>query len=567
MNQEGPVSKIHLEKYTSWNGSRLKRVQIIPNVIAEQFKHNMRNKWVKALIVIAWVFTVFFPLLRASFGELVLLQDPNESPFMNWEDDFAIGERGWNVDEVFPIHRTIHENETVRYNITVVNRGDDFSEIRVFLGYVDPGWNTGLLEGGDNTTVWELVNGLHPGESYTLALIVWPQEDFYSDFGEVHVEGEFSGPEGHLVFFEGEQGLTKRVRTRTYRESAWRQNYDMTMWVEDPVSNISVDEMSSFRFTMTNTGLKGDNYTLWLEGFPEKWEYELKEIDPDRDRNLTFNKRDPVIHLEPNETLEFVLTYDPPKYPKESNYLAVACRSSGDKGLMGSVIHSVGISEIQEKDMTEDIFTKPAGGLYGFPIFIWFSLFLAAVVGSKAISTDLAEKSYTLYFSRPIKKFDYISIKYGSVAATMCMVTLVPVLVTYGGLILLSNVDTDYIVNHLWVWGAIIAHSMIITLLFASLAIAFSSLTARKFYAAFGLVIVYFLSAIISAIIVDDFHEDRGTMVSLHTSLEIVGTRIFRVSDITYDYNWEYNLYVLLTLVIISFIVVTLKIWRTELSE
>jgi len=570
MNQDGPISQVHLEKYTSWKGTRLGRGRIIPNVISELFKHNLRNKWVKALIAIAWVFSVFFPLLRASFGELVLLQDPNDSVFLNQDEEYPIWERGW--DDVFPLHGMSYENGTVRYNLAVVNRGEEFCEIRISLGYIEQGWNPGLVQEGDNTTVWDLVSGLNPGESYPFALLVTPQEDFYSDFGEVHIEGEFNGPQWEQVFFEGEHGLSKRVRTRTYRESAWRQDYDMTMKVHEQVSSISVSKTSTFQFTIANRGLQTDSYAIWLQGLPDEWEYELQVITlPSRYSNLTFemifSKTDSVVKLEPNETFVFNLTYDPPKYPRDINYMAVSVRSSSDGGLEYSCIHSVRISDIEKKDVTEEIFIGPVGGLFGFPIFISFSLFLAAVVGSKAISTDLAEKSYTLYFSRPVKKIDYITIKYGSVIATMLMVTMIPVMVTYAGLILLSNVDLEYILDHLWVWGAILTHSLLISMVFATLAIAFSSLTARKFYAAFGLVIVYFISAIISAIIVDDFHKDEGTMVSLHTSIEIVGTRIFRASDITYDYNWEYNLYVLLTIIIISFIVLTLKIWRTELSE
>lgn len=147
------------------------------------------------------------------------------------------------------------------------------------------------------------------------------------------------------------------------------------------------------------------------------------------------------------------------------------------------------------------------------------------------------------------------------------MLTLVPVLITYLGLILLSDVDATFVYEHLWVWGAIITYSLLITLVLTSISVSLSSLTTRKFYAAFGLIMTYFLSALIADIITGGFSNDHGSMVSLHTSLHIVGTRIFRVSEITYKYNWEYNLLVLAIIMIVSLLVVSLKIWRTELSE
>ena len=575
MTQDGPISRIHLEKYTSWSGSKLGRGRILPNVIAEQFRHNLGNKWVKALIVIAWLFTVFVPLFRASLGDLVLLQDPNDSPFTDRSDELEI------INEVsdvtLPLHRTIQESGTARYNLSVINYGNIFCDVRVFLAHNDSEWNGALYEAGGGSPVWELVRGLEPGDSFTFTLTVWPHEGSPSQSGEVHVGGEFNvhfdefsdEDQFDRCFFVGEHGLTKWVRTRTYVGTEGRNEIDMTMNVDRPVSSIPHGDNASFRFTLLNSGNRTDTYTVKLSGLSDEWEF---AIDDDGalgtgGSNVTFTGTALKVQLGPQDSYDFVLIYDPPKYPMDVVFLSLSATSSADESQRGSVLHLVLIDGIPKKDMTEEIFTDPAGGLYGFPIFLMFSVFLAAVIGSKSISNDLAEKSYTLYFARPIKKMDYIAMKFGSVGATMCMLTLVPILITYGGLILLSDVDTDFIIDHLWVWGAIVSYSLIITIVLTSLAIAFSSLTARKFYAAFGLVIVYFLSAIISEIIMEDFKEERGGVASLHISLTNVGSKIFRVPDSSFNYDWEYNLYALLIITIASFIVVTLKVWKTELSE
>lgn len=575
MTQEGPVSRIHMEKYTSWSGSKLGRGRILPNVIAEQFRHNLGNKWVKSLIVIAWLFTVFLPLLRASFGELILLQDPNDSPFTDHNDELEIINEV--SDEVLPLHQTIPKNGTAKYNLTVVNYGNVFCDVRVFLGHIDGEWNAVLMEIGDESPVWELVRGLNPGESFSFTLAVWPHEGTPTQSGEVHVGGEFNpvfdeySKESQFdrCFFAGEQGLTKWVTTRTYIGTNGRNEIDMTMNVENPAFDIQHGDDATFRFSVVNNGNRSDTYIIKLNGLSEDWSFAIDAdgMSETGGSNVTFTGTALRILLGPGESYEFDLIYDPPKYPMDTVFLALSATSASDESQRGSILHMIRIDGIPKKDMTEEIFTDPAGGLYGNPIFILFSVFLAAVVGSKAISNDLAEKSFTLYFSRPIKKMDYIAIKFGAVGATMCMLTLVPILITYGGLILLSNVDVEFMIDHLWVWGAIVLYSLLITLVLTSIAIAFSSLTARKFYAAFGLVIVYFLSAIISVIIMEDFKEERGGVVSLHISLTNVGSKIFRVPDSAFNYDWEYNLYALLIITIASFIVVSLKIWKTELSE
>jgi len=128
-------------------------------------------------------------------------------------------------------------------------------------------------------------------------------------------------------------------------------------------------------------------------------------------------------------------------------------------------------------------------------------------------------------------------------------------------------VGTDYVIDHLWVWGAIFLYSLLIVVVLSSLALAFSSMTARRFYAAFGLVVSYFISLIMSSIIVNEFGEEKGSAVSIHTSFSMVASKLFDVPGISYDYDWTYNLLALLLIVTVCAVAVVLKIWRTELSE
>jgi len=369
------------------------------------------------------------------------------------------------------------------------------------------------------------------------------QDDFDEEFEvtteiyAVTVVGQTEGSPYHFV-------MTSENRTMTNR-------------------TVKAGNEVSFPVTITNTGTVDETFVIQVDGLPNKWNYRFEGLD---DLSDTFAKNEMGVYLRPGENRTFTVFYDTPKYPGKSTFIGVVAFSVNDPSLNGGIITIVDARDIPDEDRTAEILADPEEGLFGF-LFMLFALFLAAVAGSKAISEDLAQKSFTIYFSRPIKKLDYVAIKFGSIGAVMGLGTMVPILVTYAGLIMFSGVGTEYLIDHLWVWGAIVLHSLLIVSVLTSLALAFSSLTTRRFYAAFGLVVSYLISAIISGIVTNEFNEKRGSAVSIFNSLQVVGTKIFDVPDIKYEYDWIYNLLVLVTIIVVCMSVVMLKVWKTELSE
>jgi len=326
--------------------------------------------------------------------------------------------------------------------------------------------------------------------------------------------------------------------------------------------SVKADDVVSFPISITNTGSEDETFVVRVN-VAKKWGYRIEGVVA-LPENLSdsVKKGDVGIFLRSGESRNFTVFYDSPEYPSilTSNY--VSAFSAQDDSVSGAVTTIVIATNIPDQDITSELIH----GMFA-EVFMLFALFLAAVAGSRAISEDIAQKSFTIYFSRPIKKLDYVAIKFGSVGSVLCFGTMLPVLVVYGGLIALSSVGSDYIIDHLWVWGAIILNSLIIVTVLTSLALAFSSITARRFYAAFGLVVSYMISSIISSIIQDSFNEERGSVVSIYDSIQFVGAKIFDVPNTTYHYEWTYNLLVLMIFVVVCTSVVIMKVWKTELSE
>ena len=554
----GPVSRIHTEKYIPWKGTPHSRRQIVFHCVREGFRHNMGNKWVKSLVVLAWLFNVFLILLIAIYGGITLIQDTPEGQLH--EDE--LWEMMSEYDTDFPYTAYIQQNETAYYNISVVNSGMHPDIVSITFGHVDEEWNVEFREPGSNESTWEMNLSITAGDMVTFQLLVTPPWHVASGQGRVDVHATSEG----ASFFASEVDYfwvePERITTVTIVGQTAESPFHFTISTESYINSVPAGGEIGYSITINNTGTEHDIYALKVQGLPRDWEFRHEGVDYIDEPFY----RGPGIALAPGENRTFTVYYSVPDDPFSINFIGVGAKSMNDPSLSKGTVNIVEVYDIPEKDMTAEVFAQPDEGRFG-AIFLLFTLFLTAVVGSKAISQDLAHKSYTIYFSRPITKIDYILIKHGTVASTLSMVTIVPMLVVYLGLILLSDVDVEYVMDHLWVWGAIIAHSLIIIGVFTTLSLAFSSLTSRRFYAAFGLVVSYLITTIMASIIINDFNEKRGSVVSIYQSIQVVGAEIFDVPGISYDYDWRYNLLVLMVVMVISFLTVSLKIRRTELSE
>jgi ABC-type transport system involved in multi-copper enzyme maturation permease subunit len=237
--------------------------------------------------------------------------------------------------------------------------------------------------------------------------------------------------------------------------------------------------------------------------------------------------------------------------------------SRTDPVVSGSYVTAIKLDGTKKMDLTGSI-------IYGnvMSIQTFFVLLLAAVVGSRMIATDLQEKSYNLYFARPLTKRDYIVGKFGTLSAILSLATIVPTLITYALLILLSKISDTYVVDHLWAWGAILGVGVVVVLTFTTMSLAFSSLTARRFYAAAALVVIYLVTTIMGTIVTQAFKSDYGRLMGINDNLSIVGNVAFNMeSGLGLKFPWYYSMVILAVIWAVCTFIVMFKVERTELSE
>jgi ABC-2 type transport system permease protein len=133
--------------------------------------------------------------------------------------------------------------------------------------------------------------------------------------------------------------------------------------------------------------------------------------------------------------------------------------------------------------------------------FVFLLTLLIANIGSRLIAQDMHDKVLSLYFTRPIKRLDYLLGKLGTIVLLLIILTFVPALIVFAYLLLMSDyLSWSFAGEHLWVVPTLLIQSLVFALSFGSLALLCSSLTPKRMFAAGGFLIINFGSMVTAAI-------------------------------------------------------------------
>jgi ABC-2 type transport system permease protein len=153
----------------------------------------------------------------------------------------------------------------------------------------------------------------------------------------------------------------------------------------------------------------------------------------------------------------------------------------------------------------EELTAEMMVGMNNFPgpylkngLSIIFIILLVSLVCSDLIAQDLKDKSFVLYFSRPINTFDYLSGKIGGALGITSILTYIP-LILYCLVIIATQTGDDYS-GSFSILGKTVIAGLINTVFFVSYGIMISSLTKKKAYAGVGIFMSFFVLTIIGGI-------------------------------------------------------------------
>jgi len=529
---------IRREKYTRWKGKLDGRDKIVRRMVTESVMFNLKNIGVVILVVLAWLFSMLFPVLQAASGGLPLEMD-NPSTFSGSE----------------PTSVTMHQNITnlsvAEYPLVGANLTN---ETQFFTVNVPMGWSA-------------FVNASTAGPKVKASLVVIPPpHPMPFDIADIMVQAMTGGQRGRQDTFTT-VSLVVPDPMMTLSQSAYQLEFAKDTYTGKAGDTVKAD------FYINNTGSTKDLYNVTFTGMANHWKtkaYVNGTNVPIKTKTVFGGPRDYMVKIsyiqvsvKPGSsvlcTLEFKTTRDSPK----ATAISVGVSSNNDRMVNGEYVTSISLKDTKKMDLTGSIFLNNVMGVMPF-----FALLLAAVVGSRMIATDLAEKSYNLYFARPLTKKDYILGKFGIVSIILGLVTMVPSLICYALVLSLTSISSTYIIDHLWVWGAIIGYSLVMILTFGTMSLAFSALTPRRFYAAAAVVVIYLVTAIVGQIATFAFSSDYGILISLGNDMNLVGMVAFQqMADVTLKFPWYDALIVLAVLWVVCGFLVWYRVDRTELSE
>lgn len=128
---------------------------------------------------------------------------------------------------------------------------------------------------------------------------------------------------------------------------------------------------------------------------------------------------------------------------------------------------------------------------------VLLSLILTLMVGPDLISQDLRFNAFPLYFSRPLRRFDYFLGKLGIIAAFIGAVTIVPAAIAYVVGVAFS-LDLSVLRDTWRVLVASVGYGLVISLVCGLAMLAFSSLSRNSRVVSGMFVALWFLSGMVS---------------------------------------------------------------------
>lgn len=172
------------------------------------------------------------------------------------------------------------------------------------------------------------------------------------------------------------------------------------------------------------------------------------------------------------------------------------------------------VGEVEELEEDRNEFSNP-GGYLTSGIFIIFAMLLAAIICADIISSDLANSSFVLYFSRPVRSMDYLLGKFVGLIWVMCIFCLIPPIAYV--LVMLGTQSGDVYSGGIKVLGLTVLAGIVTAIYFLPFGLMISSLTKSKAYAGIGIFMSFFVLLIISAIF-----AENSNMWSLISPVELL---------------------------------------------
>ena len=193
-----------------------------------------------------------------------------------------------------------------------------------------------------------------------------------------------------------------------------------------------------------------------------------------------------------------------------------------------------------------DIWGVNRDNMYGhvmgfFPRNILYYPIVAALLVGGMISEDRAHGTSAMYFSRPINRFDYASMKFLSVALILFFIIDGTLALYYFADILVMGKGWAWIIDTFPMFIATFLCGIILSFTYTAIGLSLSSISRGRFFPAIGLVAILMGTRAMASIIDALFDKSVLYVISpydavAHVCQALIGT------EMTYDHPWVWSL-------------------------
>ena len=174
---------------------------------------------------------------------------------------------------------------------------------------------------------------------------------------------------------------------------------------------------------------------------------------------------------------------------------------------------------------------------------LFLMVMVLVLAGAGLISDDLKFNSLQLYFSRPLRKRDYLGGKMLTLIFFLLLVTLVPGLLFVVFKVIFSG-SFSFLAAYPWLPVSVVAFSLFLSVFLSIYTLLISSLSRNRRFVSILIFLVYIFSDIFFGIFNGIFHNPVFSLLSIKSNIQQVAAAAFRVPP-PQGISWIYSLLVL----------------------
>ncbi|MGA2533236.1 MAG: ABC transporter permease subunit [Candidatus Aminicenantales bacterium] len=161
-----------------------------------------------------------------------------------------------------------------------------------------------------------------------------------------------------------------------------------------------------------------------------------------------------------------------------------------------------------------------------FPPVLFLMIAMMVFAGSGLIADDLKHNSLQIYFSRPLRKKDYLMGKMAVVFFFILAVTLVPGLLVYVFKLIFAG-NFKFFLSYPWLIFSIVGFSAFLAVFFAFYTLLLSSLSKNSRYVMVLVFMIYLFSDVLFGILQSIFRTPYMALFSIRANIDQVGALVF----------------------------------------